>query len=300
MPDKRREQRRFTNVMFAVVWQDARGQTKTVRARGLNLSKSGMRIESAEEFKPGAPVCLQAERHNLTGKATVRNCMRRGGSYIIGLEFTEETQRAVRLPLLDTIDYYEVLQVSPNAEPDTIHRVYRIMAARFHPDNPETGDNERFLLLKDAYETLSDPEKRAHYNSARRVYEYEPLRVFELKEFVDGIEGETNRRLGMLCLLYNQRRCDMDHPGLSLLDLERLMWFPREYLAFTVWYLKDKDYLRMEDNSNYVLTAAGVDYVETNSPRHAILHKMLKGGSVRESAPDEVARPESSFLAAAR
>ena len=37
-------------------------------------------------------------------------------------------------------DYYETLQISPNADPDTIHRVYRLLAQRFHPDTQETGE----------------------------------------------------------------------------------------------------------------------------------------------------------------
>jgi curved DNA-binding protein CbpA len=177
---------------------------------------------------------------------------------------------------VDAVDFYEVLQVSQNAEPETIHRVYRIMAARFHPDNPQTGDSERFLLLNDAYEVLSDADKRASYDAARRVGECQPLPAFELKEFVDGIEGEQNRRLGILCLLYNRRRSDMEHPGLSLLDLERLMSFPREYISFAVWYLRDRGFVQMGDNSDYVLTAAGADHVETNSPRNAVFHKLLR------------------------
>ena len=42
-------------------------------------------------------------------------------------------------------DYYEFLQISPNAEPATIHRVYRFLAGRLHPDIPGTGDAEKFL-----------------------------------------------------------------------------------------------------------------------------------------------------------
>jgi hypothetical protein len=276
LTDKRREQRRFTNAMFAVAWEDPRGQSRSIRVRGLNVSKSGMRFESMEEIHAGVPVSLQAERHELAGKATVRNCTRRGSGYLVGLEFSEDTKRSLRLPLVDAVDYYEVLQVSQNAEPETIHRVYRIMAARFHPDNPQTGDSERFMLLNDAFEALSDPDKRAVYDAARRVGECQPLPAFELKEFVDGIEGEQNRRLGILCLLYNRRRSDMEHPGLSLLDLERLMSFPREYISFAVWYLKDRGFVLMGDNSDYVLTSAGADHVETNSPRNAVFHKLLR------------------------
>ena len=57
-------------------------------------------------------------------------------------------------------DYYEVLQISRKADLETIHRVYRLMAARFHPDNPRTGDTEIFLRLNQAYEVLGDPDKR--------------------------------------------------------------------------------------------------------------------------------------------
>ena len=45
-------------------------------------------------------------------------------------------------------DYYEFLQISPNADAETIHRVYRFLAARLHPDNNETGHEENFRLLK--------------------------------------------------------------------------------------------------------------------------------------------------------
>ena len=42
------------------------------------------------------------------------------------------------------IDYYDLLQVSSTAEPETIHRVYRLLAQRYHPDNQETGNEGAF------------------------------------------------------------------------------------------------------------------------------------------------------------
>ena len=66
---------------------------------------------------------------------------------------------------MEILDYYEFLQISPNAEPSTIHRVYRFLAGRLHPDNPGTGDAEKFLLLKQAFDVLSDPERRAEYDA---------------------------------------------------------------------------------------------------------------------------------------
>ena len=41
-------------------------------------------------------------------------------------------------------DYYEDLQVSSNADVETIERVYRLLAKRYHPDNNGTGDAEKF------------------------------------------------------------------------------------------------------------------------------------------------------------
>ena len=95
------------------------------------------------------------------------------------------------------IDFYELMQISPNAELDTIQRVYRMLVVRYHPDNPHTGDVDKFLLLKQAYETLCDPQGRALYDLQYGNRVIEPLPVFELKEFTLGMEGEppssTNR-----------------------------------------------------------------------------------------------------------
>ena len=188
-------------------------------------------------------------------------------------------------PLSQNADYYEILQISPNADPETIHRVYRIMAARFHPDNPTTGSLERFLLLREAYQTLSDPVLRAEYDASRPNWQTETLPIFWQKSFMDGIEGETNRRLGVLSLLYQRRRINESKPGVSVMELERRMAFPREYLNFTLWYLRSKGYVAvMEDNSDYALTSTGVDYVESGSNTNKVIRELLTAGTGGESA----------------
>src|SRR3954467_12516842 len=65
-------------------------------------------------------------------------------------------------------DYYELLQVSTTAEIETIHRVYRLLAQRFHPDNRETGSASRFRLISEAYNVLCNPEARARYDIAHQ------------------------------------------------------------------------------------------------------------------------------------
>ena len=75
----------------------------------------------------------------------------------------------------DFVDYYEVLQISPRAEMETVRRVFKLLATRVHPDNPVTGDAEQFRVLKQAYETLSDPDRREHYDLVYEQRAQEPL-----------------------------------------------------------------------------------------------------------------------------
>jgi curved DNA-binding protein CbpA len=182
------------------------------------------------------------------------------------------------------IDYYELMQISPNAEPATIERVYRMLAARYHPDNAQTGDENKFVRLTEAYETLFNAEKRAAYDSVHRSRRDQPLAVFGLKDFELGIDGETNRRMGVLCLLYHRRRTEPDQPGCSVLELEKMMSFAREHLHFTLWYLKDKGLIMQNEMSDYCITGSGVDYVEANLPQNKILYKLLKATEQGETA----------------
>jgi len=174
------------------------------------------------------------------------------------------------------VDYYELLQISPNAELETIQRVYKMLATRYHPDNTETGALDKFLLLNQAYETLMDPQLRGNYDAQYQESNTTPIELFEMKEFAIGVDGESNRRMGILCLLYNRRRANPDDPGISLLEFETMMSFPREHLMFTMWYLKEQNCLRLDENSDYVITGVGVDYVESHLPQNKLLYRLLK------------------------
>src|SRR5215831_12004646 len=108
------------------------------------------------------------------------------------------------MPNSEFTDHYELLQISPNAEQETIQRVYRMLAARYHPDNPHTGDASKFVRLNEAYNVLSHSESRAAYDVEYQSRRTEPLEIFNLREFAGGIDGEVNRRMGILCLLYGK------------------------------------------------------------------------------------------------
>jgi len=174
-------------------------------------------------------------------------------------------------------DYYEFLQISPHADADTIHRVYRFLAARLHPDNKETGHAENFQLLKKAYDVLSNPVTRAAYDASRGYQEQPPFSASV--DFMDTLDGEVNRRLAVLAILYYRRRTTPNFPEVSLAEIEDRMGFPRDYLDFTMWYLSKKGYITRADNAQFTLTAEGVDYVEAERVNMPILNRLLTSGS---------------------
>lgn len=65
-----------------------------------------------------------------------------------------------------SLDYYKVLQVDKNASADDIKKSYRKLAVKLHPDtNPDKANaDEQFKNLSEAYDVLSDPDKRAAYD----------------------------------------------------------------------------------------------------------------------------------------
>src|SRR5580765_6410951 len=68
-------------------------------------------------------------------------------------------------------DYYSTLNVPRDAKDEDIKKAYRRLAMKFHPDrNPDSTDAEaRFKEVKEAYEVLSDPQKRAQYDRFGRA-----------------------------------------------------------------------------------------------------------------------------------
>src|SRR5687768_8562337 len=152
------------------------------------------------------------------------------------------------------VDHYDVLQVSATAEPETIHRVYRLLAQRFHPDNRETGKDSRFREIHDAYSVLSDPEKRARYDIVHHQQRQDRWRLVSTGANAENeFEIEQIIRQTVLEALYTRRRMEPGKPGIDALDLESLLGRPREHLEFTVWYLVQKKLIHREDNSRLVI-----------------------------------------------
>ena len=181
-------------------------------------------------------------------------------------------------------NYYEILQLSPNAEQLVITKVYRLLAAFYHPDNKQTGNEEKFKRVLKAYEVLSDPAKRSRYNleflgknfKTSAGQDQKPGVARSLEELKAKLEvgteaansddtsvSERELRKLMLMALYDVRRNTPANPEVSLLVLAELLSCAIENLEFSNWYLKEKGYIKITESADFSITIAGVDYVES-------------------------------------
>lgn len=163
------------------------------------------------------------------------------------------------------VDYYDVLQISPNADPDTIQRIFRHLAKKYHPDASTGGNLQQFREIVKAHEILTNPEKRAEYDVRYQQYWEQKMQL--VREAGSGKISIDNReaRERLLALLYVQRRTNTQHPGLGEMELARLLRTPIEFLEFDLWYLHRKGFVEKLESGLLAISVDGVDHVEKNS-----------------------------------
>ena len=179
------------------------------------------------------------------------------------------------------VDHYEVLQISVSAEPETVHRVYRILAQRYHPDNADTGNEHRFLQIAEAYRVLSDPVERARYDAQHERQQQERWRLITVGAGADGeVETEQRLRTTVLEVLFTKRRVEPQQPGVFHGELEKLTGRPHEHLQFTIWYLVQKKLVQRTDNSLLAITVEGVDYLEEHNQSNSLSRRLAAVNAV--------------------
>src|SRR6266571_8695392 len=156
-------------------------------------------------------------------------------------------------------DHYETLQLSPNADEETISRVFRILVKRYHPDNADTGNTKKFNEVMDAYRFLSDPEKRAAYDVRYEENRATVLKIFDEASTSDSFDTDERIFEGILSLLYIARRRDVSKGGMGVIQIERFLGCPSEHLEFHIWYLREKGWIERLDSGQISITATGVD-----------------------------------------
>ena len=271
------ERRRKTRQKFAqngeirwVALTNVPGSTAELRAKLIDISEIGLSVETECALQPPAVVTIvglpglngAGQNGTKKAKAVVMQCQPIPGGFRVGLALEADESQQFGKPGEAVPDYYELLQISPNADPDMIHRVYRLLAQRYHPDNTVTGDERGFRAITEAYQVLSDPEKRAAYDVHLHSYRQIRWRIFDQRQAAMGKLAEKSKRRGVLELLYTQRCNEPEKPSMNLHELEDLLGCPREHLEFSLWYLKENGLVVKMDNGRYAVTAKGVDWAE--------------------------------------
>ena len=165
------------------------------------------------------------------------------------------------------IDYYELLQLSSNADTTTIERIFRHLAKRFHPDNPKSSDNDRFYQIVEAHRILVDPEARARYDVTYQDYWNRKWKLASEASDGSAFGDDQILREHLLSLLYVQRRRNIRNPGMGEHEIQRLLGIPPELVEFHLWYLKAKGWVERLETGQMAISALGVDQVEQNRLR---------------------------------
>ncbi|RAZ90401.1 J domain-containing protein [Mesorhizobium hawassense] len=169
------------------------------------------------------------------------------------------------------VDYYDLLEISPRAAPETIERIFRYFAKRYHPDNRETGDERRFSDLVEAHNTLKDPAARAQYDILYGQHLGDSRELTQEASDPLVVEKDAIVQAKVLSLLCARRRQDVNNPGIGDEELERLSGCPRDHLEFHLWYLKAKGFIGRTENGTFAITVHGIDraYSERQDGRPA-------------------------------
>jgi DnaJ-domain-containing protein 1 len=259
------------------------GNPRNVTADLVDWSETGLSIALVAPIKIGTIITVRGklgeERIDISCRGTITSCKEDPkGGYRVGIEFVDEKskqshskenskehsnykQPAVASEFQEQ-DYYEIMQLSPNADAETIHRVYRLLAQRFHPDNAGTGNSELFVQLTEAFQTLSDPERRAAYDARHSSEKRLRWKIFDQATVATGPEVEKRKRQGILALLYATTVKNPERASMTVHAFEEMLGCPREHLEAALWYLKGKGFVQRTDGGRYILTVHGFEEAE--------------------------------------
>ena len=166
------------------------------------------------------------------------------------------------------VDYYKIMGVRPDISPDELGRRFHRLAKRYHPDNPQTGNRERFDLLVEAHNLLKDPAKRSQYdNLYKQVVGTNGYGAEGNGSGGDTVGQDVDIQTKLLSVFYSRRRHNIREPGVPEMELERIFGCKIESLEFHLWYLKAKRWIEKLENGMLSITVEGIDHVNSEHQR---------------------------------
>jgi len=259
---------------------DASGnESSRLKARFLARVGDGMKIRLTTTLGPGTLVSVAGEivtpagRSPLLGYYRIRSCSPAGiGMYhaeVYPEPVTKEPPPQQPVQRDADLDCYEVLQVSRQADLDTIHRIFHVLAQRYHPDNSKTGDEEKFRELVQAHAILSDPERRAAHDVRIAEEDKGRTKLVDALQGTQGVVAEIRKRQAILRMLYTKRLTNPHQPDMRGRDFVELLGCPLEHLEFSIWFLRENRLITRSDNNKFEITCQGVEAFEAEEANFA-------------------------------
>ena len=254
---------------IALIYEPWRGQAETASAALIDIHELGCGIEVTVRLESGSQVAITGDLHGVGRETSIQGrvawCrMKNLKAYRAGIMFLsplpeaplpgEDDGEIYEVEPLQGEDYYEVLQLSPNADLDMIHWAYQMLSQRYHPEKGENKDEISYLKVGEAYRVLGDPERRTDYDG-------HPLPARPAPKSLAAQE-ERKRRHALLALLYSARRGSTHASVLTLAELQDSAQLPADDAAFAAWYLCEQGYAAADETGRYGLTGKGADEIE--------------------------------------
>jgi curved DNA-binding protein len=162
------------------------------------------------------------------------------------------------------IDYYSILQVSPDCDAKILESAYHYLAKRYHPDHTRSADTKKLNEVIEAYRALRDPERRADYDLLYSQNMGESLNSHSYEEVEIGEKSasdDADDHAKILTLLYNRRREDAQNAGVVGYYIQNMLKCSDEHFEFHKWYLKEKGFIVLTEQGSLAITIQGVDHV---------------------------------------
>jgi len=159
-----------------------------------------------------------------------------------------------------------MLGVDQQSVSETIQQAYAKLAQKYHSRNSATGDTEMFKAVNQAYEVLSNPERRREFDKLHGITQEGASPKFSGFAFFDALGQDAVQRAAILCLLYDRRRARPSAPGLAMRQVDVMVEATPVELSAAVWYLKQRGFVLSDDQSNLQITVDGMDFLVRNRP----------------------------------
>jgi curved DNA-binding protein CbpA len=182
-------------------------------------------------------------------------------------------------------DHYAILGVDPKANSDAIQAAYAKLSLKYHKDNPETGNREKFESVNLAYEVLCDATLRAEFDKIKGIDQDDDKPQFTGVEFFDSLGRQTGLRAALLSVMYDRRQKKPYRPAMSMRHLDGMLAATIDELSFALWYLKQRGLVQSDDKSNLQITVQGMDFLEDKRPDPELVLPFIKPAALAAAAP---------------